>query len=99
MATIEEVAGLLEVDPQYMGGWVVIKGTGVPVVAVAYSHLNEGWGPAELAHQWTRSLEQVHMALAYYFANRERIDHEVDETGSEGERLAAEWPSKVPVAS
>jgi uncharacterized protein (DUF433 family) len=98
MATIEEVAGLLEVDPHYMGGWVVIKGTGVPVVAVAYSHLNEDWDPDELARQWTLSLEQVHIALAFYFANREAIDREVEEAGIEGEQLAAESPSKLLVA-
>jgi uncharacterized protein (DUF433 family) len=71
MATIEEVAGLLEVDPHYMGGWVVIKGTGVPVVRVAYATVDDGQSVAEIAEDWDLTVEQVHIALAYYFANRE----------------------------
>jgi uncharacterized protein (DUF433 family) len=90
MGAIAELNSLIAIDPNYMGGWPVIAGTGVPVIRVAYCRIDEGMTPEEIAEDWNLSLSQVHAALAYYYLNREELDRQVDEAAEEGEQLAAQ---------
>jgi uncharacterized protein (DUF433 family) len=91
-----DIASFIEIHPTYMGGgWPVIAGRRLPVIRLAYESIDEGHTPEQIARNWELSLEQVHAALAYYYANREALDRQVQEAAEEGERIAASWPSKV----
>jgi uncharacterized protein (DUF433 family) len=68
---------LIDRDPRIRGGRPKIAGTGVTVLRIAGWH-NQGWIPEEIAANYPHiSLAQVHAALAYYHANQEEIDADV----------------------
>jgi uncharacterized protein (DUF433 family) len=96
MGAIAELSSLIEIDPNYMGGWPMVAGTGVPVIRVAYCRIDEGMTPEEIAEDWQLSLSQVYAALAYYYLNRDELDRQVDEADAESERMAREWPQLFP---
>ena len=70
----------------------------VNIIAIAYAQ--EGKLGAALRalmtpEQWARVKALFHAALAYYYANKEQIDAELDEDARLGEQLAARYPAGV----
>ena len=55
------------------GGRPCIAGTGISVQNIAILH-NQGARPEEIARRKSLTLAHVHAALAYYYANKEKID-------------------------
>ncbi|MCC7366318.1 MAG: DUF433 domain-containing protein [Dehalococcoidia bacterium] len=92
MATTVELASLLSRDPQVKGGRLCIAGTGIPVNRIAVLY-DEGLSAEELHREFSGRvpLEGIHAAIAYYLANREAIDAQIDAEDAELLRIAAEW--------
>jgi uncharacterized protein (DUF433 family) len=81
------ISDLLAVDPNYEGGWVVIRGRRLPVSRLGFANV-AGESPEYIAKDWSLSLAQVHAALAYFYANREEIEATVRAYDAETIRLA-----------
>jgi uncharacterized protein (DUF433 family) len=63
------------------------------VHAVAARHLR-GMSAQEILDEFPDlDLGRIHAALAYYYANKPRIDAELQEARRLGEELAAEYPN------
>lgn len=77
----------------YRGGRPCLRGTGMTVHQVAIAH-QMGMSPDEICAQ-NPDLDPslFYAALAYYFANRERIDAEIDADDRLAEELAAKHPN------
>lgn len=51
-----------------------VRGRRIPVATVAYNARTNGWGVAELSHNFGLSEPEVLAALLYYFENKALID-------------------------
>lgn len=77
----------------YRGGRPCLRGTGMTVHQVA-AVWQLGLSAEEICAQNPELDPSLfHAALAYYFANREQIDAELDEDARYGEELAAKYPN------
>jgi uncharacterized protein (DUF433 family) len=89
MAAVTEIGSLISRRPEIRGGRPCIAGTGVSVRRIAQWH-NMGLIPEEIAGKFGHlSLAQVHAALAYYYANQEEIDRDLEAEAREAEALEA----------
>lgn len=78
MTTVTEIGSLISRRPEIHGGRPCIAGTGVSVRRIAQWY-NMGLIPEEIAHKFGHlSLAQVHAALAYYHANQQEIDSDIE---------------------
>lgn len=79
----------------YRGGRPCLRGTGITVHQVAVAH-QMGLSAEEICAQ-NPDLDPslFHAALAYYFANREQIDQDLDEDDRYAEELAAQYPNGI----
>ena len=67
-----------------------VAGTGITVRTIARLH-QQGLTPEEIAgSRYHLRLEQVHAALAYYFANREEIETDMARQDEENARIETE---------
>lgn len=88
-ATID-IGTMITRSPGIKRGVPRIAGTGITVRTIArlYQH---GLTPEEIAiGRYHLKLEQVHAALAYYFANRTEIDADIARQDQEISRVEAE---------
>ena len=89
MTTITDIGSLITSTPGICGGRPCIAGAGVSVRAVAVCY-KQGLSPEEIAHEYEHlSLAQVYAALAYYHANRDLIEADLEREEAEYDRLAA----------
>jgi uncharacterized protein (DUF433 family) len=71
-----------------------IAGTRIKVQHVAIWYERMGMSPDEIVSTWPHlTLADVHAALAYYYAHRERIDADIREGEEFAEMLRAGQPS------
>ena len=85
---------LLSRSPSVCGGRLRIAGTCVTVHQVVTCY-QRGLTAEEIAEEYPHiNLAQVYAALAYYHANREEIDRELEAETSDFLRLAGEFKSK-----
>ncbi len=87
-----DIGSLIVSDPSFRDGNPRIAGTGVSVHAVAARYRR-----GETAEQIAEDLDgiplsHIHAAIAYYLANRDRIDAELASEAELYDRLAAEHP-------
>jgi uncharacterized protein (DUF433 family) len=74
-----EIASLIETIPGVNGGRPFVASAGVSVHQVSIL-FTDGASPEEIVSRYEGlTLAGVYAALAHYFANRERIDAEIDE--------------------
>ena len=94
-----KLSSLLVSRPGFRQGRPCLRGTGITVHAVAAAHLL-GLSAEEICAQ-NPDLDPslFHAALAYFFANREQIEAELERDRIEGERLAAEFPDGITPAT
>jgi uncharacterized protein (DUF433 family) len=84
---ITEIGSLISRRPEIRGGRPCIAGTGVSVRRIAAWH-KMGLIPEEIARKFGHlSLAQVHAALAYYHANQDEIDADLETESREIEAL------------
>ena len=68
-----------------------IEGSRIRVIDLVMARMANGWTPEELQQQYAHlTLAQVYGALAYYHANKEKLDNEIRESGELADRLRAE---------
>jgi len=85
---------LLSRSPGICGGRIRIDGTRVTVHQVVTCY-QRGLTPEEIVEQYPHTnLAQVYAALAYYHANRDEIDRELETETSDFLRLADESKPK-----
>jgi uncharacterized protein (DUF433 family) len=84
-----EIGSLITRSAGIKRGVPRVAGTGITVRTIARLH-QQGLTPEEIvASRYHLRLEQVHAALAYYFANREEIDADMARQDGEIGRLEA----------
>jgi uncharacterized protein (DUF433 family) len=93
-----ELDSLLTHSPEVRHDRVRIAGTGITVHRVALLS-NLGHSPEEIVRKYKHlTLAGVHAALAYYHANRERVEAEIASDREEAVRLEAEFARAPKVA-
>ena len=90
--SVVDIGALIVTRPDLRGGRPCLAGTGMTVHAVAARHMQ--WLSADQILDQFPHLDRarIHAALAYYFANRSRIDSDLDADRELGEELAAKYP-------
>lgn len=78
-ATFVDISTLIDQRPGYCDGRPFIAGTGVSVDRIAVLTTGDGLNAEEIAYEMSLSAEQVHAGLAFYYANREAIEADLDE--------------------
>ena len=69
-------------DDDHSRGAPTIGGTGIRVINVASAYEHSGYSPDEIADLYPAlSLEDIHTALAYYYANIEDFRDELATSG------------------
>ena len=93
--TTVPLSSLLVSRPGFRQGRPCLRGTGITVHAVAAAHL-QGLSAEEIcAENPDLDPSLFHAALAYYFANREQVEADLEHDRVEGERLAARYPDGI----
>jgi uncharacterized protein (DUF433 family) len=90
-----ELSTLLESKEGVLGGRLCLRGTRISVHNVG-GYYREGITAEEMAaNNPDLSPALFHAAVAYYLANQERIDAEIDEDERHGRALAAKYPDGI----
>lgn len=85
------IESLLVRTPNVCGGRLRIQGTRITVLQMVHVY-KQGWSAEEIVVQYPHlSLAQVYAALAYYHANRDEIEREIQEEQIKAERLEQEF--------
>jgi uncharacterized protein (DUF433 family) len=88
MRTTTDIGTLVSCSPDIGGGRPTIAGTKTPVSRVVVLY-KQGAGAEEIARRMSHlSLAQVYAALAYYHANRDRVEADLANEDAEYWRLA-----------
>jgi uncharacterized protein (DUF433 family) len=88
--TTIDIGTLITRSPGIKNGVPRIAGTGTTVRTIARLH-QQGLSPEEIASsRYNLKLEQVHAALAYYFANRAEIEADFGLQDQESARIESE---------
>jgi len=90
MIAATDIGSLIDRNPEIRGGRPILAGTGVTVSRVV-GWYRLGLSPEEIADRIGHlSLAQVHAALAYYHANREEIETDLEAEERTAEALERE---------
>lgn len=93
-----EIESLRTATPNIRNGQPCISGTGISVQRVAVLH-NLGHSTEDIVRKYEHLTPAgVHAALAYYFANKQRIDSEIAAAESETESIEKEFLDRQEVA-
>ena len=85
-----DIGAMITSSPGIKRGAPRVAGTGITVRTIARLH-QQGLTAEEIAiGRYNLKLEQVHAALAYYFANRDEIDADIARQDQEVSRIEAE---------
>ena len=84
------IGSLITTSPDLQSGRPIIAGTGTSVRRIVTLY-KQGYSADEIvADKPYLNLAQVHAALAYYYANQQIIDQDLDAEATEYERLASQ---------
>jgi len=84
------IGSLITTSPEIQSGRPIIAGTGTSVRRIVTLY-KQGYSADEIvADKPYLTLAQVHAALAYYYANPQLIDQDLDAEATEYERLASQ---------
>jgi len=96
---VVELSSLLVSKPGYRDGRPCLRGTGITVHNVAATY-SMGYTVEQLcAENPDLEPELFHAAIAYYLANRARIDAEIEEDIAYENALAARFPQGIAPAT
>jgi len=91
-----DIGAFIARSPNIRGGRPRIAGTGVTVQRII-SWYKLGLSPEEIVDEFGHlTLAQVHAALAYYHANPDEIEADMEMEVAEVERLKQEQSRRVP---
>ena len=89
--TVVDIGSLIYSDPGYRHGKPCIAGTGMSVQSVAIRY-QQGMSAETMAADIPDiPLSHFHAAIAFYLANRARIEADIAADEAEGDRLEAEF--------
>lgn len=89
---------LLARSPEVCGGRLRIDGTRITVLQIA-THFLQGLGAEQIADQYPHlTLGQVYAALAYFHANREEVEAELEAEAAEAAQLEGQKGWDLPAA-
>ena len=92
MTTSVRLGSLLHSRPDLHRGRPCLAGTGMTVHAVAVRHM-QGMTAEKILEQFPDlDLARIYAALAFFYANRARIEAEIEADDRFGEELAAKYP-------
>ncbi|MBI4203353.1 MAG: DUF433 domain-containing protein [Chloroflexi bacterium] len=87
-----DIGSLIYSDPEMHSGRPCVAGSGVMVRTIAVRHM-QGKTVRQILKDWPYLDEaRIYAALAYYYANKERIDADLEEDERLGRELAAKYP-------
>jgi uncharacterized protein (DUF433 family) len=70
-------------DPDHSDGAPTIEGTGIRVWNIASAYEHSGYSPDEIVELYPAlTLEDIHTALAYYYAHIDEFRERSDESGT-----------------
>jgi len=85
-----DIGSLITTSPDLQRGRPIIAGTGTSVRRIVTLY-KQGYSADEIvADKPYLNLAQVHAALAYYYANQQIIDQDLDAEATEYERLVSQ---------
>ncbi len=91
MTTTIDIGTMIVSTPGTCGGRPRIAGTRMSVQNIAIDY-KAGMSPKEIVSEFPHlTLAQVYAALAYYHANKDRIEADIAEYYAECARLSSEW--------
>jgi uncharacterized protein (DUF433 family) len=92
LSTTVDIGSLITRSPDIKRGVPRVAGAGITVRTIARLH-QQGLTPEEISlSRFNLKLEQVHAALAYYFANRAEIEADIARQDHEISLIEAELP-------
>lgn len=92
-ATEVDIGTMITRTPGVRGGRPHVVGAGVTVRRIIGLVYAEGLRPEKIVEEMPHlTLAGVHAALAYYHANKARLDAEFAEEETEEARIVEEWP-------
>lgn len=90
---VVDIGTMITSSPEIRGGRPRVAGTGMTVMRIA-GWYKLGFTPEEISRKIGLSLAQIYAALAYYHANREAIDADLDAEAAEYDRAWVEHKLK-----
>ncbi len=84
------IGSLITTSPDLQSGRPIIAGTGTSVRRIVTLYKQGDSADEIVADKPYLTLAQVHAALAYYYANQQIIDQDLDAEATEYERLASQ---------
>jgi uncharacterized protein (DUF433 family) len=92
MPTTVDIGALIASNPEIHGGRPCLAGTRVRVQTIAVMAM-QGLTSEQILDELPHlDLALIHAALAYYYANKQRIESDVEAEAQLGRELAAEYP-------
>lgn len=86
-----EIGNLIVRTPNVLGGRPRINNTRIAVRTIAVFY-KQGLSPEEIAEEYEQlELAQIYAALAYYNANKEEIEADIDDEQEEYDELVKEY--------
>ena len=95
-ASPTDLNSLLVSKPGYRNGWPCLRGTGIPVHNVAAHYLDGVTIQAMCKDNPDLDPSLFYAAVAYFLANRELIEQQLEEDGTRNEQLAVEHQKADP---
>jgi uncharacterized protein (DUF433 family) len=92
-SSLVDIGRLIVSRPGVNGGRACLAGTGMSVRAVAVRHMQGQTAEQILEAFPDLDLARIHAALAYYFANKEAIDADLEADQRLYDELAAKYPN------
>jgi len=92
---ITELSSLLVARKGYREGRPCLRGTGITVHNVAAAYMMGGTVAEMCESNPDLNPSLFHAALAYYFANKEQIEAEIQQDSTEYDELAAQYPNGI----
>lgn len=87
-----DIGGLITSKPGVQGGKLCLAGTRIRVNTIAAMTM-QGMDAEQILHEYPHiDLARIHAALAYYHANKKRIEAELEAERRLGGELAAKYP-------
>lgn len=91
MNTVTDIGRLIVSNPEICGGRPCIEGSRITIRYIVIEY-RSGMTPEEmLGDKPYLSLAKIYAALAYYHANKEEIDADIEAYYQAGENLATEY--------
>jgi len=84
------IGSLITTSPDIQSGRPIIAGTGTSVRRIVTLYKQGDSADEIVADKPYLTLAQAHAALAYYYANQQIIDQDLDAEATEYERLASQ---------